>query len=125
MLPDMKYYAAQNEIILQLVPVSMTTVAGGNAADSPSSGELALNYVVVSGHEVSYDDVILGDIDGSGDVEITDATVLQRWLADIMPLSSASIKAGCVCGTETPDISDVTIIQRALADIVNPYLNLS
>ena len=124
MLPDFGYMHEENEVILQLVPVSMTTVAGGNTADDPAGGELAINYVVIQGREVTYDDVILGDADGSSEVDITDVTRLQRWLADMNPLTSAGIKAACVRGTEVPEVTDATVIQRALAGINNPFLNL-
>lgn len=125
MLPDFTYAEADEGVILQLVPVSLTTVAGGNAADAPSDGELALNYVVVNGAAVTYDDVIVGDCDLNGDVEITDATFIQRYLVDINRLTSRSLKASDVTRDDNLDITDATVIQRALADIPNPYLVLS
>ena len=124
-LPDFAYMQGQQTVSLRLVPVDMTTVDGGSALDSPSSGELAINDVVVQGRKLSYDDVVMGDTDGDEDISIIDATVLQRYLAGVMPLTSAQLTAADVIRGGEPDIICVTIIQRALAGIVNPYLNLN
>ena len=124
-LPDFAYSLGEESIDLRLVPVSMTTVDGGSALDTPTSGELALNYIVIDGRELTYDDVLMGDVDGDGDVTVIDATVAQRYLATITPLTSKQILAADVTRDGSPDIVDVTFIQRALAGIGNPYLDLS
>ena len=124
-LPDFAYKEGEKSVDLRLVPVSMTTVDGGSALDTPTSGELALNYIVVEGRELTYDDVLMGDVDGDGEVTIIDATVAQRYLATISPLTSKQILAADVTCDGSSDIVDVTFIQRALAGIGNPYLELS
>ena len=123
-LPDFAYSSKDKSVDLRLVPVDMTTVEGGNALETPTSGELAINYVVVQGRQVSYDDVMMGDADGDGEITIIDATVTQRYLAGIAPLTSSQIVAADVARDGEPDIVDVTFIQRALAGITNPYLKL-
>lgn len=121
-LPDFAYGPSDETVDLRLVPVDMTTVNGGNALENPTGGEIALNYIVVQGHKVSYDDVVMGDADGSGDVEIIDVTYIQRYLAKIFALTSSQIVASDVTRDGSPDIIDVTILQRAIAGIDNDYL---
>ena len=124
-LPDFAYSVNDDESVdLRLVPVGMTTVDGGNAIETTSDGELALNYIVVQGRRVAYEDVITGDADSSGDVTIIDATFLQRYLAGINPLTSSQLVASDITRAGEPDIICATIIQRALAGIDNPYLVL-
>lgn len=121
-LPDFAYGPSDETVDLRLVPVDMTTVNGGNALENPTGGEIALNYIVVQGHKVAYDDVVMGDADGSGDVEIIDVTYIQRYLAKIFALTSSQIVASDVTRDGSPDIIDVTILQRAIAGIDNDYL---
>ena len=64
--------------------------------------------------------MLLGDADGDEEVSILDATVIQRYLADMEVISFYEIPAD-VDGDGEPSISDVTCIQRWLADIYVPY----
>lgn len=114
-LPEFAYGAESDDLVLQLVPVDMTTVNGGNALDEPSGGEIALNYVVVQGSQVQFEDVLSGDADSSGDIEIIDVTYIQRYLAYMIPLTSRQIKAADADRSSAVDIIDATILQRALA----------
>lgn len=123
-LPDFAYHNSDESIDLRLVPVGTATVEGGSFTDTPTSGELALNHIVVNGRQVGYNDVLTGDVDGDGEVSVIDATVTQRFLASIASLTSSRIVAADVTKDGAPDIIDVTVIQRALAGISNPYLNL-
>lgn len=124
MLPDFEYSFLAENLILQLVPVSMTTINGGNALDAPSSGEIALNCIVIQGHKVGTDEIVLGDTDLSDEVEIVDATIIQRHLVDLRRLNSKSLVSGDVDRDGELTIADVTAIQRALIGVPNPYLTL-
>ncbi|MBQ3286037.1 MAG: dockerin type I repeat-containing protein [Ruminococcus sp.] len=62
---------------------------------------------------------IRGDADGDGEVTITDATVIQRTLANI-PTASFFKKAADVDG-DGLNITDATQIQRYLAEFDNIY----
>lgn len=112
--------ADQENLILRLVPVDMTTVSGGNTADKPSGGEIALNYIVVEGTRKATGERLLGDADMDGAVTILDATRIQRWLADLVPDTDIDKEAADISGTGIT-ILDATRIQRYLADLPVDY----
>ena len=64
----------------------------------------------------------LGDSDNNGDVEILDATIAQRLIADMITDSDRSItRRADVDRNLELDIIDVTWIQRYVADMETPY----
>ena len=63
---------------------------------------------------------LIGDADGDGDVTILDATMIQRFLADLS-VDSFDEAAADVDGDGDISILDATWIQRYLAEIENPY----
>ena len=63
--------------------------------------------------------VILGDADGDGDLNITDATCIQRHLAEI-PVYEYIEEASDTDGDGQVSILDVTMIQRYLAQLPCP-----
>ena len=113
-LPDFKYDCFHNTVILQLVPTSMTTVEGGDATITPSSGELAINDAVLYGAKLDYDDVRMGDVDLSGEADIVDVTYLQRYSIKMYSITARQLKAADVLRNGEVDITDVTYLQRQL-----------
>ncbi|MBQ9472035.1 MAG: CotH kinase family protein, partial [Ruminococcus sp.] len=113
-LPDFKYDCFHNTVILQLVPTSMTTVEGGDATVTPSSGELAINDAVLYGAKLDYDDVRMGDVDLSGDADMVDVTYLQRYSIKMYSITARQLKAADVLRDGEVDITDVTYLQRQL-----------
>ena len=65
---------------------------------------------------------IWGDVDGDGDLAITDATLIQRHLADLIKLDSKAIERGMVTGGDELSILDATAIQRKLAGIIKKFV---
>lgn len=63
----------------------------------------------------------LGDVDCNGQVDIVDATIIQRRLAYIAHIDGCDITHGDVDGDGSITIIDVTYIQRYLAEIDTPY----
>ena len=65
---------------------------------------------------------ILGDTDGSSEVEIIDATLVQRYLADIeVPFTERELLRGDVDRSGELESTDATAIQRFLVDMETPY----
>ena len=67
------------------------------------------------------DCVLLGDADGDGRITISDATMIQKHLAQFDMPDNFQIKASDVNRDKSININDVTEIQRFLADFGNPH----
>ena len=94
----------KNIVFLTLLSLLITTTVVVTAVISVSAAD--------SGY-------MRGDADGDGSVSITDATVIQRKLAQL-PVSAFNEKAADVDGNGL-DITDATKIQRYLAEYSDPY----
>lgn len=66
--------------------------------------------------------VILGDVDGDGEVAVTDASCIQRTLARLSVSVDISEQAADIDSNGVVEVIDVTYIQRFLAKIDTPYL---
>ena len=77
---------------------------------------LMFSCVITAGAE-SYK---LGDADLSGEVEIVDATTIQRYLVSMITLSDSALKASDVDKDSDVTILDTTFIQRFLINIKAP-----
>lgn len=62
-----------------------------------------------------------GDVDGNGEVEIIDATLIQRYLAGVAILDDAAQQRGKVSGDGELTIIDATLIRRWLAKIISSF----
>ena len=62
---------------------------------------------------------IIGDADGNEEVNILDATCIQRWLAGFT-VNNFNYEAACITGNEV-NILDATAIQRYLAAFTDPH----
>ena len=65
------------------------------------------------------DDVLAGDVDLNGTVNIQDATLLQRYFAEYTTLTSAQLRAADANKDGKVNIRDVTQIQRINAGFVS------
>ncbi len=59
--------------------------------------------------------LMIGDVDFNGKISITDATEIQRWIADIIILSDEQLYIAKTISSDHVSIIDVTEIQRFLA----------
>ena len=64
---------------------------------------------------------LLGDSDMDGEVNIVDATYIQRWIAQLALPSNLDESGADVDSNGAIEITDVTYIQRWQADIEIPY----
>ena len=58
--------------------------------------------------------VVLGDVDGDGSLTVSDATYIQKYLAEYSEYSSISLKVGDVNGDGRISVKDATEIQLML-----------
>ncbi len=88
----------------------------------PCCAALASAVIITAVSAVNTDTrYIRGDADGNGRVTVSDVTLIQRCLADLVKLSQADIKAADVNGNGIVDVDDATAIQRWLALYGNEY----
>ena len=64
---------------------------------------------------------ILGDSNDNGHIEITDATLIQRYLADLYDGSDRFLERAGIEKACDPSITDVTLIQKYIAHISTDY----
>ncbi len=76
---------------------------------------LAIPSVITTSAESTA--ILLGDADGDDDISISDATVIQRYLARYVTLTDDQLTAADADSDGTVDISDATMIQRWLAKL--------
>ena len=67
------------------------------------------------------DTYIFGDVDGNGELEVLDVTMLQRHLAEFITLDEDSLNRGLVSGGDEISIIDATLIQRYLAEMIDRF----
>ena len=65
--------------------------------------------------------ILYGDADGNGEVEIVDATYIQRHLADIPTPNPINMQAAIVSGDDELSIIDATLVQRKLVGIISVF----
>ena len=71
--------------------------------------------------------VLLGDVDGDGEVSVLDATLMQRYSAMMITLTDNQLRAGDIDGDGEVDVTDITMLQRYLAQMpvrypINQYI---
>ena len=66
-------------------------------------------------------EVLLGDVNGDGKVDVTDATTVQMIVAELTKVSDARMKAADVNGDGDVNITDVTLIQQYAAEISTDF----
>ena len=65
------------------------------------------------------DDVLIGDANGDGVVNITDATTVQKHIAQLIELEGDCLKAADANGDGTVNIADATQIQKYIAQLID------
>ena len=78
--------------------------------------------MVYSGEEtdpVPMEQTMIGDLTGDGKVDITDATVIQKAVAELIELTDEQKKAADTNGDGKVDITDATMIQKFVAELID------
>ena len=64
--------------------------------------------------------VLIGDANSDGEVNVNDATLIQRYLAEF-PVAAIDLDAADVNRSNTVEMQDVTSIQRFLAEYIHDF----
>ena len=100
------------------------TVAPELSMTAPKNGVEKYGKVYESDGEtlarhVLFEKYLPGDADGDGKVTISDATTVQKHVAQIITLEGNLLKAADANGDGKVDISDATQIQKYIAQIID------
>ena len=64
---------------------------------------------------------VIGDTNGDGNVTITDATLVQKHIAQLTDIEDNNLAYADVDGNDTISIIDATLIQKKLANIISIF----
>lgn len=78
-------------------------------------------YTLDKSTEVTVPNIKLGDVNGNGEINIMDATLLQRYLAQYVLLTETQLIAADTDKNGKYTVSDVTAIQRFVAQIITEF----
>lgn len=72
--------------------------------------------------DISQEGFVVGDVNGDGKVSITDATLLQKFLAKVGEIPEGCMKFADVNGDGKVSVADATYIQKKLAGFYRNYI---
>ena len=112
-------------------PVTPEMVSGFDSS-APGTLTLTVDCPYPYGDELTYQvtvresaeptKILLGDADGNGEVDVIDATIIQRYISDMtVPYAEETLMNGDVDGDGELSVIDATYIQRYSASFDVPY----
>lgn len=120
---------AKNYYLKVYVPKSVEKIGadlitgGTNNSLIVEKGSYAEQYAAENDLSFEYaPDAVLGDADGSGEAEVSDATVVQRCATNLRPpISKIFLNRGDVDSDGSLTVLDATFIQRSSTFVATPY----
>lgn len=98
------------------------TITGYNDTEAQKYADDNLLKFVSLGEKPTEPPVLLGDADGNGEVDLVDATVIQRHTTMIaVPYDESQLMCADIDGDGDLTIVDATFIQRYATHIMTPY----
>ena len=86
------------------------------------NGYFNSRYVSVRTQTLTVEGAVLkGDVNGDGKVDVTDATLVQMFAAELIDLSADRQKAADVTGDGKIDVTDATLIQMYAAELIDKF----
>lgn len=64
---------------------------------------------------------VIGDVNGDGEIDITDATMIQKALAELIQLTDEQKIAADTTGDGNITIDDVTMVQKYVAEMIDHF----
>ena len=93
----------------------------GSGDDNNSKWNLCLLPVGSGVYESPFEDIIPGDVNGDGSVDVLDATLVQKYATEKAKLTSGQIRAGDVNGDNNVDVLDAAMIQMFAAGRITEF----
>lgn len=118
----------KDSVTLRLYAASNVTVGGGTTADDPTGGELLINNIIITGNPVVSEpestspevkDLMIGDADLNLEVNIKDATLIQKFVARTVDFSEDQLLCAEATEDDEINIKDATAIQKFVANILS------
>lgn len=81
-------------------------------------GSTAEEYATIENFKFIKLEDTMGDIDSNGNINIEDATMIQKYIVDLVELSDMQLIVADVNGDGIVNIEDVTNIQKFIAEII-------
>ena len=106
--------AAVKAAIEGLVPIGAETTAPVETTVTPET-TIVIETTEATTAPVDKIEVLLGDADGSGKVDVKDVTHIQKHIASYFTLEGTAALAADVDGNGTIDVNDATLVQKYLA----------
>lgn len=69
----------------------------------------------------SSDEILMGDADSDGQINVNDATLIQQYAAEFIPVEQLNTQAADINRNGVVEISDCTIIQRYIAEFISDF----
>lgn len=123
-------FAQCDELKTIMIPDTVTAISNNAFRSSPKVVIYAAadSYAVAYAkeHQIEYvctgeTDLILGDVNDDGTVNIGDVSELQQYLAELLKLDRNALLKADANQNGTVDISDATAIQMFIAEYAVPY----
>ena len=109
----------------EFLRVTFQAMATGNTAISLYEDSVGADGYTgdISGGTVTVEAAtyLYGDIDGNGEVDLYDATLIMRYAVGLITLDDAAVARGNVSGDTLTDLYDATLIQRYAVGIITEF----
>ena len=103
-------------LLALLLAASCCVTAAAQETEQESAAQPAA--AAATPDEAQAPDVLYGDVDGSGEVNIADATLAQQYVAELVTRDAIGFDAADLDFDDEVTINDVTLIQRYLAEFI-------
>ena len=90
--------------------------------ENAQTSELSVSYDTQNGRvniSSGESDILIGDVNADGKIDITDATMIQKAVAELIELTDEQKKAADTNADGKVDITDATMIQKYVAELID------
>ena len=116
MIVSAVYDNGNTEVITDYKASGYNALKLGKQTITVTAGEFSATFEV---EVVTEPDYSKGDINADGKIDITDATFIQKAIAELVELTDAQKKAADTNADGKVDITDATMIQKFIAELVD------